>query len=62
MDLGNIEYIRVWDGTTVPNGKYNLELAADQSSEIRGSESGTIDGNCFRVEMAAGGTIATIWL
>jgi hypothetical protein len=35
-DLGNIEYIRVLDGTTMPNGKYTLELAADQASEIVG--------------------------
>jgi len=32
--LGNIEYIRVLDGTKMPNGKYNLELAADQQAEI----------------------------
>jgi hypothetical protein len=33
-NLGNIEYIRVLDGTRMPNGKYNLELAADQKAEI----------------------------
>ncbi len=32
--LGIIEYIRVLDGTRMPNGKYNLELAADQRSEV----------------------------
>jgi hypothetical protein len=32
--LGTIEYIRVLDGTRMPNGKYNLELAADQRAEI----------------------------
>jgi hypothetical protein len=32
--LGNIEYIRVLDGTRMPNGKYNLELADDQTAEI----------------------------
>lgn len=31
---GTIEYIRVLDGTRMPNGKYNLELAADQKAEI----------------------------
>ncbi len=31
---GTIEYIRVLDGTRMPNGKYNLEIAADRRAEI----------------------------
>jgi hypothetical protein len=34
--FGNIEFIRVLDGTRMPNGKYNLELAANQRGEIVG--------------------------
>jgi hypothetical protein len=34
--LGNIEYIRVLDGTRVPNGIYNLELDARQTAEVVG--------------------------
>jgi hypothetical protein len=32
--LGSIEYIRVLDGTRMPNGKYNLELAAGQQAGV----------------------------
>jgi hypothetical protein len=34
--LGEIEYIRVLDGTQLPNGKYNLEFAPGQITETVG--------------------------
>ena len=34
--LGNIEYIRALDGTRLPNGKYNLEFAVNQTAETVG--------------------------
>jgi len=34
--LGNIEYIRVLDGTHLPNGKYNLEFSVGQTAETVG--------------------------